>query len=170
MLVVSSIKTFPHVLYSQILRWNILGIPEHVGSSQEVFAFLLRIHAEVWGCGQTRRTSLAQLSTQVSLIPYIIEIKNNNSATFFMYWCTVFKKSIAIIFCDLYWNIYFRVNTVRKPIEMTADMVHECLCLKAEQAWSDMVRTFRSFDADGNGIITRRDLRALLFRWNNNFF
>ena len=57
-----------------------------------------------------------------------------------------------------------RYNTTRPPAEMTADMVHECLCLKAEQAWADMVRTFKSFDADGNGVITKRDLRALLFR------
>ncbi|XP_076811807.1 EF-hand calcium-binding domain-containing protein 6-like [Clavelina lepadiformis] len=62
-------------------------------------------------------------------------------------------------------NSEHRFNKTRSSAELAADKVHECLCMKAEQAWSDLAKAFQNFDADGNGIIKKKELRSILYRF-----
>lgn len=62
-------------------------------------------------------------------------------------------------------NSQHRYNKTRNAAEMAADQVHEYLCTKAEQSWSDLARAFQNFDVDGNGIIRKKELRSILYRF-----
>jgi len=48
----------------------------------------------------------------------------------------------------------------------TAEQVMQCLHVKVEQTWSTIASAFKSFDHDGNGIVTRKDLQAICFKFN----
>lgn len=62
-------------------------------------------------------------------------------------------------------NSQHRWNKTRTAAEMAADQVHDYLCVKAEQSWSDLARAFKNFDVDGNGIIRKKELRSILYRF-----
>nr|XP_039259918.1 EF-hand calcium-binding domain-containing protein 6-like [Styela clava] len=62
-------------------------------------------------------------------------------------------------------NSQHRWNKTRTATELAAEQVHEYLCTKAEQAWSDLAKAFQNFDADGNGVIRKKELRSILYRF-----
>ncbi|XP_026533446.1 EF-hand calcium-binding domain-containing protein 6 [Notechis scutatus] len=62
------------------------------------------------------------------------------------------------------------LTTSYKPRRIVADadlaceQAHCYLSIKAQNRWSDLAMHFREYDADGNAIITKKDLKDILFR------
>lgn len=36
---------------------------------------------------------------------------------------------------------------------------------KATQQWEDISKAFRNFDEDGNGVVTKKELKKILYRY-----
>ncbi len=49
---------------------------------------------------------------------------------------------------------------------LTAKEASRCLKEKATDQWHDISTAFRAFDKDGNCIVTKEELRAILHRFN----
>ncbi|OWF48504.1 EF-hand calcium-binding domain-containing protein 6 [Mizuhopecten yessoensis] len=62
-------------------------------------------------------------------------------------------------------NSVHRYNDTQPTSELTATEVHGELKRKVHQQWKDIAGAFISIDSRGKGIITKRDLRDLLFRF-----
>ncbi|XP_033107844.1 EF-hand calcium-binding domain-containing protein 6-like isoform X2 [Anneissia japonica] len=56
-----------------------------------------------------------------------------------------------------------RYNSTLAPAKMAADEVHQILVAKAERQYQDLAKAFRSIDKNSNGVITRKELRDLLY-------
>ncbi|XP_028408457.1 EF-hand calcium-binding domain-containing protein 6-like isoform X2 [Dendronephthya gigantea] len=48
---------------------------------------------------------------------------------------------------------------------VTAEQADEIIKTKATQQWEDLSRAFRNFDEDGNGIVTKAELKNILYRY-----
>ena len=48
---------------------------------------------------------------------------------------------------------------------VTAEQADEIIKTKAAQQWDDISRAFRNFDEDGNGIVTKKELKNILYRY-----
>ena len=48
----------------------------------------------------------------------------------------------------------------------TADEVHHFLREKAADQWRDIAAAFRAFDKDGNSVVTKKELKKVLHRFN----
>ena len=48
---------------------------------------------------------------------------------------------------------------------VTAEQADEIIKTKATQQWDDISRAFRNFDEDGNGIVTKNELKNILYRY-----
>lgn len=48
---------------------------------------------------------------------------------------------------------------------VTAEQADEIIKTKATQQWDDISRAFRNFDEDGNGIVTKKELKNILYRY-----
>ena len=48
---------------------------------------------------------------------------------------------------------------------VTAEQADEIMKTKATQQWGDISRAFRNFDEDGNGIVTKKELKNILYRF-----
>ena len=48
---------------------------------------------------------------------------------------------------------------------VTAEQADEIMKTKATQQWDDISRAFRNFDQDGNGIVTKKELKNILYRF-----
>ncbi|XP_069133814.1 EF-hand calcium-binding domain-containing protein 6-like isoform X1 [Argopecten irradians] len=62
-------------------------------------------------------------------------------------------------------NSVHRYNDTQPAAELTAMEVHGELKRKVHQQWKDIAGAFISIDSRGKGIVTKRDLRDLLFRF-----
>jgi len=49
---------------------------------------------------------------------------------------------------------------------LTAQEAHTCLSQKTTDQWRDVSAAFRSFDKDGNSVVTKKELRTILSRFN----
>lgn len=58
-----------------------------------------------------------------------------------------------------------RPKTVCDVGRVTAEQADEILKIKATQQWEDITRAFRTFDNDGNGIVTKKELKNMLHRY-----
>ncbi|XP_070189620.1 EF-hand calcium-binding domain-containing protein 6-like [Littorina saxatilis] len=62
-------------------------------------------------------------------------------------------------------NSVHRYNETFPPKPLTAEEAHQTLKEKAYRQWNDLAKAFRQIDSKGNGIISRRELRDLLYRF-----
>lgn len=62
-------------------------------------------------------------------------------------------------------NSCHRFNETKTSAEMAAEQVHECLFMKAQQTYQDMAKAFQHFDTDGSGIIRKKHLRSVLYKF-----
>ncbi|XP_030071278.1 EF-hand calcium-binding domain-containing protein 6 [Microcaecilia unicolor] len=62
-------------------------------------------------------------------------------------------------------NSSYRPRQAKQSTEFASDQAHYYLAVKARNRWHDLARTFREFDSDGNGIIQKKDLRTVLYRF-----
>lgn len=62
-------------------------------------------------------------------------------------------------------NLLFRAPSVGDVSYVTAEQADEIIKTKATQHWDDISRAFRSFDDDGNGIVTKMELKNILYRY-----
>ncbi|XP_022111865.1 EF-hand calcium-binding domain-containing protein 6-like [Acanthaster planci] len=56
-----------------------------------------------------------------------------------------------------------RFNRTLDPIQLAADQVHDILVTKAQRQYQDLAKAFMSIDKNGNGVITKKELRDLLY-------
>ncbi|XP_071941657.1 EF-hand calcium-binding domain-containing protein 6-like [Antedon mediterranea] len=56
-----------------------------------------------------------------------------------------------------------RYNQTLAPAKLIAEEVHQILVAKAERQYHDLAKAFRSIDKNSNGVITRKELRDLLY-------
>nr|KAG5711061.1 hypothetical protein BaRGS_013795 [Batillaria attramentaria] len=59
----------------------------------------------------------------------------------------------------------FMFNETFPPKPLTAEEAHETLKAKAYQQWGDLAKAFRQIDSKGDGIISKRELRDLLYKF-----
>ncbi|XP_039618121.1 EF-hand calcium-binding domain-containing protein 6-like [Polypterus senegalus] len=57
-------------------------------------------------------------------------------------------------------------NVPETGINLVCEQVHHYLITKAQTRWHDLAKAFREFDQTGKGIIRKKDLRDVLFRFN----
>ncbi|KAK7503096.1 hypothetical protein BaRGS_00005722 [Batillaria attramentaria] len=62
-------------------------------------------------------------------------------------------------------NSVHRFNETFPPKPLTAEEAHETLKAKAYQQWGDLAKAFRQIDSKGDGIISKRELRDLLYKF-----
>ncbi|XP_076466442.1 EF-hand calcium-binding domain-containing protein 6-like [Babylonia areolata] len=62
-------------------------------------------------------------------------------------------------------NSVHRFNDTFPPKPLTAEEAHQTLKDKAYRQWSDLAKAFRKIDGKGNGIISKRELRDLLYKF-----
>ena len=48
---------------------------------------------------------------------------------------------------------------------VSAEQADEMIKTKATQQWDEISRAFRNFDEDGNGIVTKKELKSILYRF-----
>jgi Ca2+-binding EF-hand superfamily protein len=58
-----------------------------------------------------------------------------------------------------------RYNETFPPRPLNADEAHEVLKQKAYRQWSDLAKAFRKIDSKSDGVITRQELRDLLYKF-----
>ncbi|CAH2278349.1 EF-hand calcium-binding domain-containing 6 [Pelobates cultripes] len=64
------------------------------------------------------------------------------------------------------------LNSVYKPkqsnecADLACEQAHYYLVKKAQVRWHDLAKTFCEFDSEGNGIVQKKDLRNVLFRFS----
>ena len=56
-----------------------------------------------------------------------------------------------------------RFNEVIDPAQLAADQVHEILVAKSQRQYHDLAKAFRSLDKQGNGVVTKKELRDMLY-------
>ncbi|XP_074648584.1 EF-hand calcium-binding domain-containing protein 6-like [Tubulanus polymorphus] len=64
-----------------------------------------------------------------------------------------------------HWISDHRYNDAIPTKSMTAEEVHEVLAEKAHLQWTDLAKAFRSMDKDGNAVITKRELKEVLYKF-----
>nr|XP_033808962.1 EF-hand calcium-binding domain-containing protein 6 isoform X2 [Geotrypetes seraphini] len=62
-------------------------------------------------------------------------------------------------------NSSYRPRQAKESTELASEQAHYYLAIKARNRWHDLARTFREFDSDGNGIIMKKDLQTVLYRF-----
>lgn len=62
-------------------------------------------------------------------------------------------------------NSVHRFNETFPPKPLTAEEAHQTLKDKAYRQWGDLAKAFRQIDNKGDGIISRRELRDLLYKF-----
>ncbi|KAL8588470.1 hypothetical protein ACOMHN_054049 [Nucella lapillus] len=62
-------------------------------------------------------------------------------------------------------NSVHRFNDTFPPKPLTAEEAHQTLRDKAYRQWADLAKAFRQIDSKGNGIISKRELRDLLYKF-----
>ncbi|XP_071791136.1 EF-hand calcium-binding domain-containing protein 6-like [Asterias amurensis] len=56
-----------------------------------------------------------------------------------------------------------RFNKTHDPAQLAADQVHDILVTKAQRTYQDLAKAFMTIDKNGNGVITKKELRDLLY-------
>ncbi|XP_053318206.1 EF-hand calcium-binding domain-containing protein 6 [Spea bombifrons] len=68
--------------------------------------------------------------------------------------------------CPPWLNSFYRPKQTSDCADLACEQAHYYLVTKAQARWHDLAKTFCEFDSEGNGIIQKKDLRNVLFRFS----
>ncbi|XP_072001466.1 EF-hand calcium-binding domain-containing protein 6 isoform X4 [Engystomops pustulosus] len=68
--------------------------------------------------------------------------------------------------CPPWLNSFYRPKQSQDCADLACDQAHYYLVTKAQGRWHDLAKTFCEIDGDGNGIIQKKDLRNVLYRFS----
>uniref|UniRef100_A0A8C5QE90 EF-hand domain-containing protein n=1 Tax=Leptobrachium leishanense TaxID=445787 RepID=A0A8C5QE90_9ANUR len=63
-------------------------------------------------------------------------------------------------------NSVYRPKQSSECVDLACEQAHYFLITKAQARWHDLAQTFCEIDSDGNGIVQKKDLRNVLFRFS----
>ncbi|KAM4037214.1 EF-hand calcium-binding domain-containing protein 6 isoform 1-T2 [Anomaloglossus baeobatrachus] len=63
-------------------------------------------------------------------------------------------------------NSFYRPKQSQDCADLACEQAHYYLVTKAQGRWHDLAKTFCEIDSDGNGIIQKKDLRSVLYRFS----
>ncbi|KAM9311492.1 EF-hand calcium-binding domain-containing protein 6 [Gastrophryne carolinensis] len=68
--------------------------------------------------------------------------------------------------CPPWLNSCYRPRQSQECADLACEQAHFYLVTKAQGRWHDLAKTFCEIDSEGNGIIQKKDLRNLLYRFS----
>ncbi|XP_063784992.1 EF-hand calcium-binding domain-containing protein 6 isoform X2 [Pseudophryne corroboree] len=68
--------------------------------------------------------------------------------------------------CPPWLNSSYRPKQSQDTADLACEQAHYYLVTKAQGRWHDLAKTFCEIDRDGNGIIQKKDLRNVLYRFS----
>ncbi|CAN2387261.1 calcium ion binding [Pristimantis euphronides] len=68
--------------------------------------------------------------------------------------------------CPPWLNSSYRPKQSQDCADLACEQAHYYLVTKAQGRWHDLAKTFCEIDSDGNGIIQKKDLRNVLYRFS----
>ncbi|XP_075066378.1 EF-hand calcium-binding domain-containing protein 6 isoform X2 [Mixophyes fleayi] len=68
--------------------------------------------------------------------------------------------------CPPWLNSSYRPKQSQDSADLACEQAHYYLLTKAQGRWQDLAKTFCEMDSDGNGIIQKKDLRNVLYRFS----
>ncbi|XP_066446468.1 EF-hand calcium-binding domain-containing protein 6 isoform X2 [Eleutherodactylus coqui] len=68
--------------------------------------------------------------------------------------------------CPPWLNSLYRPKQSQDCADLACEQAHYYLVTKAQGRWHDLAKTFCEIDSDGNGIIQKKDLRNVLYRFS----
>ncbi|XP_044133778.1 EF-hand calcium-binding domain-containing protein 6 [Bufo gargarizans] len=68
--------------------------------------------------------------------------------------------------CPPWLNSFYRPKQSQDCADLACEQAHYYLLTKAQGRWHDLAKTFCEIDSDGNGIIQKKDLRNVLYRFS----
>ncbi|XP_053575675.1 EF-hand calcium-binding domain-containing protein 6 [Bombina bombina] len=68
--------------------------------------------------------------------------------------------------CPPWLNSFYKPTLNAECADLACEQAHYYLVTKVQCRWHDLAKTFCEIDSDGNGIIQKKDLRKVLFRFS----